>query len=323
MIRSRTAVFFLGALLLALAGPGCQRRGDASSARDTGSGGPVPKQIWMEFSGSNAYAHTEKLVDLGPRPSGSAAVEQARAYIRKTVSAAGWEVIDQPFTDFTPRGQIKFVNLIARYPGGAGGAAPADTQEVIVCSHYDTKIFDTIRFVGASDGGSSTGALIELARVLALNPALARRVELVFFDGEEAVVSFTESDGTYGSRHYAHDLRLSNRNKQFKFGVLWDMIGNKGLTVTLSPDSPAELVRGIFASADTLHLRDRFKYFRGTIWDDQVPLTHDARIPTIDLIDLSYEYWHTAADTMDKMSPESMQVVGEVTLYYLDGRLGK
>ena len=336
---SRLCRAALLAVALAAAGSGCGRQKtgepgqeaqapspgsqEASQTQSEPAPGPVPKEIWNEFSGEKAFEHTKQLVGLGPRPSGSAAIEPARAYIRKAVSADGWQVIDQPFTDSTPRGDVRFVNLIARFSGGSGKPALANTQQVILSSHYDTKIFDTIRFVGASDGGSSTGALIELARVLSLNPALARQVELVFFDGEEAVTQFTETDGTYGSRHYARELRESKRNKQFKFGILWDMIGNKDVTITLSTDSPAELTRGIFAAAEALKLRDRFKYYSQQIWDDQVPLTHEADIPTIDLIDLEYDYWHTADDTMDKLSAESLQVVGKVTLYYLDQRLAK
>ncbi|MES2571849.1 MAG: M28 family peptidase, partial [Verrucomicrobiota bacterium] len=111
-----------------------------------------------------------------------------------------WDVEEQPFTAETPRGPVKFVNVLARFSATTARPAPATTQTVIVCSHYDTKRFSTIRFVGASDGASSTGALLELARVLALDPAFASKIELVFFDGEEAFTQFTETDGLYGSR---------------------------------------------------------------------------------------------------------------------------
>jgi Zn-dependent M28 family amino/carboxypeptidase len=275
-----------------------------------GDAKPVPN-IWTLYSGDRAFADVKTLVDLGPRPAASAPLEQARQYIIAEVEKAGWKIQRQDFEDDTPRGTIKFSNLIATFGGDQS------TQQAIVCSHYDTKLFDAIRFVGASDGGSSTGALIELARTLARDPGLARRVELVFFDGEEAFVQFTDTDGLYGSRYYARSLRDSGRYKQFKFGILWDMMGPKNLDITLSPDSPPDLTRGILKAADTLNLRQDFTIFDRDIYDDHVPMLHFAEIPTIDLIDFNYPPWHTADDTLDKLGPESLQAVGEVTLYYL------
>ena len=277
---------------------------------------PPPAEIWKEFSGEKAFAHTQHLVELGPRPEGSEALEKTRKYIADTLESSGWKIEHQKFNDDTPRGNMAFENLIARF----GDAKPAETQQAIVASHYDTKLFSTIRFVGASDGGSSTGALLELARVLALDPGLARRVELVFFDGEEAFVQFNATDGLYGSRFYARTLRETKRNGQLKFGILWDMIGDKNLTITLSPDSPAQVARGILDAATTLGLRDAFSYYDHDIYDDHVPL-NTAHVPTIDLIDFNYPPWHTADDTLDKLSPESLQKIGAVTLYYLRKQL--
>jgi hypothetical protein len=271
---------------------------------------PVP-DIWTLYSGDRAFADVKALVDLGPRPAASAALEQARQYIIAQVQQAGWKIERQEFQDDTPRGPIKFCNLIARY------GDDQTTQQAIVCSHYDTKWFDVIRFVGASDGGSSTGALIEFARALSHDPALARRVELVFFDGEEAFVQFTETDGLYGSRYYAKTLRDSGRFKQFKFGILWDMMGPKNLIITLSPDSPPAHTGGILKAADALNLRQEFTFYEREIYDDHVPLLHIAEVPTIDLIDFNYPPWHTAADTLDKLAPKSLRDVGQVSLYYL------
>jgi hypothetical protein len=147
--------------------------------------------------------------------------------------------------------------------------------------------------------------------------ARVRRMELVFFDGEEAFVQFTETDGLYGSRYYARTLRDSGRYKQFKFGILWDMMGPRDLDITLSPDSPPDLTRGILKAADALNLRQDFTLYDRSIYDDHVPLLHIAQVPAIDLIDFNYPPWHTAEDTLDKLAPESLQAVGAVTLYYL------
>lgn len=273
-------------------------------------------------------AEVRKQVEVGPRPAGSAELEQARKLIEESLRATGWEVERQTFTNETPRGAIQFSNLIARFSATGQSPVPRDTQRAIVCSHYDTKRFSTIRFVGASDGASSTGALVELARVLALDPALAAKVELVFFDGEEALVQFTNPedttpDGLYGSRFYAKQLRQSGRAKQFQFGILWDMIGDSDLTITLPPDSPQALTREIINSADALKLTQHFRAFDRPILDDHWPLNNIARIPTIDLIDFDYPAWHTADDTLERLSPDSLQKVGAVTLHHLRKALGK
>src|SRR5690606_34997487 len=121
--------------------------------------------------------------------------------------AAGWEVRRQEFEDRTPRGPVRFANLRARFSESGGGDPWARGVESLVASHYDTKLFDDVAFVGANDAGSSTGLLLELARAAAAYRDFAKRLELVFFDGEEAVVQYTATDGLYGSRYYARQLR--------------------------------------------------------------------------------------------------------------------
>lgn len=299
----------VAAALGLLAAAGC---GNAAGPAATARSAPRA-ELWKEFSGARALAHVEKLVAFGPRPSGSAALEQSRGYLQTQLQAAGWTVERQTFTARTPRGPLEFVNLIARHSSSDAGAVRA-----LVCSHYDTKRFDDpgVRFVGANDAGSSTGALVELARVLALDPGFARKFELVFFDGEEGVITIDENDGLYGSRHYAADLRKSGRARQFKLGILWDMIGDRDLTITLSPNSPPQLVRGIFAAAEALGTRSHWGFYRGDIVDDHVPL-NAAGIPTIDLIDFDFPPWHTAGDTLDKISAESLEIVARATIYHL------
>lgn len=276
-----------------------------------------PAELWKEFSGAKAFEEVRQQVAIGARPAGSSELEQARVLIEGSLKKSGWQVTRQTFTDETPRGPVIFVNLVARFIPPGIPTAPTHTQRAIVCSHYDTKRFSTIKFLGASDGASSTGALLELARVLALAPALAVQVELVFFDGEEALVQFDEKDGLYGSRHYATDLRTTSRAAQFKFGILWDMIGDKEFGITLSPDSPQELTRDILASAEGLKVREKFTYHDRNIYDDHVPLNTIAKIPTIDLIDFDYLYWHTADDSLERLGPDGLQHTGAVTLHYL------
>ena len=274
-----------------------------------------PEKIWDKVSGEKAFAHVQWLVSLGPRTPQSEALEKSRAYIEKELAASGWVLERQTFTDDTPRGVMTFVNLIARFRGKDAKTVAKPT--FLLCSHYDTKIFDSFRFVGANDGGSSTGLLLELARVLADKPALAAKLELVFFDGEEAVENFSDRDGIYGSRHFANELVKTDQAKQFRGGILLDMVGDKSLDITLPLDSPADMARDIFSAADALHCRENFTYFSGgSITDDHTPL-NAIHIPTIDLIDFDFPPWHTADDTIDKISPESLRIVGRVAVYYL------
>ena len=272
-------------------------------------------KLWQQFSGAQAFAHVAKVVAFGPRPSGSSELEEERKYIEEQLRGTGWQIERQRFTDSTPRGPIEFINLIARRAD-----VDASTPHAIVCTHYDTKFYDTQRFVGANDGGSGTGALIELARVLSLDPGFAQHFELVFFDGEEAIREFRIEqppfDGLYGSRHYARVLREDDRAKQFRLGVLWDMMGDSELDITMPPDSPPKLARGIFEAADALGTRSHFSYFHSDLLDDHKPLNQSG-IPTIDLIDFDFPAWHTPADTLDKVSPGSLEIVGRATLYHL------
>src|SRR5262245_15797750 len=268
-------------------------------------------KIWEEFSGEKALAHVQRLVDFGPRPAGSEAIEKARDYIEDQLRHSGWQVTRQAFTDDTPRGKVHFVNLIARFPGDPNAASPS----FLFCSHYDTKLFDTIRFVGANDGGSSTGLLLELARVLGQHAGIAKNVELVFFDGEEAYENFSETDGLYGSRYFARQLQ-SEGAKQFREGILFDMVGDRSLGITLPADSPAAMARDVFTAAEALKLRKYFSYLDRDMIDDHTPL-NAIGIPTIDIIDFDYPPWHTANDTMDKISAQSLQIVSSVALYYL------
>ena len=319
-------VFVQASLILLLTLAACGRETKSGSENETtgpraASQQTVPLEIWNEFNGASAMEAVQQQVACGPRPAGSPALAQAREKIIASLSACGWTPETQSFQAETPYGPVPMTNVIARFSEKKGQAPDLSTQRVIVASHYDTKKFTTISFVGANDGASSTGALLELARVLAKDPALAAKIELVFFDGEEAFQQFTETDGLYGSRHFASLLRESGRNTQFKFGILWDMIGDKDLTMTLPLDSPKELTQGVLASADALQARHFFRIFDRPMLDDHVPLNQIAKIPTLDVIDFEYNAWHTADDSLEQLSPASLQTIGAVTLHYLSTTL--
>jgi len=257
------------------------------------------------FDSGRAWEHLRQLVALGPRPAGSPAIDQARTYIKAQLAASGVSVAEQAWQDQTPVGPVKMVNLIATIPG-------ASTNRLIIGGHFDTKRFREFRFVGANDGGSSAAFLIELARVLKSrkNPLT---IELLFLDGEEAVVDWTGTDNTYGSRHYVATARKNGSLATAKAFILVDMIGDRNLQLTRETNSTPWL-DGIIRGAATAQKLGT--YFAGpplALEDDHLPFLA-AGVPSVDLIDFDFPAWHTANDTLDAVSARSLQIVGDVLL---------
>ena len=275
--------------------------------------------VYHKFSGDLAMDHVVKLVGFGPRPAGSEALEASRKYIESELSSLGWRTQRQTFDSETPTsGNVTFVNLRARY-----SLKPVDDlwerpYKVLIGSHYDTKLYKDIEFLGANDSGSSTGALIEIARVLAEQPAVAQVCELVFFDGEEAFgKDITPADGLYGSRYFAKQLRKQDASQRPEHGIILDMIGDKNLNIGVPVDSPRGLYDKLLKAANDLGQEKYFGMHNTGIIDDHVPL-NEIGIPTIDIIDLDFPPWHTAGDTLDKVSPNSLRIVGSTTLLLVE-----
>ena len=252
------------------------------------------------FDSNKAWEHLRQLVALGPRPAGSAAIEQSRAYIKKQLTASGIAVAEQAWDDQTPTGRVHMVNLIATIPG-------TSKNRLVIGGHYDTKKFP-FRFVGANDGGSSAAFLIELARVLKARPN-ALTIEILFLDGEEAVIEWQGNDHTYGSRHYVADAKRAGTLASLKAFVLVDMIGDRDLQIKRDLNSTTWLTDIIWAAAQKQQLTSYFRPDRVQIEDDHLPFM-EAGVPSVDVIDLEYPAWHTAADTLDAVSARSLQVVG-------------
>lgn len=268
------------------------------------------------FDSNRAYEHVRQLVAIGPRPAGSAGSASARQYITDQLRLLGLKPVEQEFDAETPIGRIRMVNVSATIPG-------ARKDRLIVGGHYDTKLFREFRFVGANDGGSSAAFLLELGRVLKArtNPL---SIELVFFDGEEAVVEWKLSDHTYGSRHYVAHARRSGTLATIKAMVLVDMIADRQLQIRREEASTPWLTEAIWASARKLK-QAAFIAESLRVEDDHMAFL-EAGIPAVDIIDLDYPAWHTAADTLDQISARSLQTVGDVLLGALpaiEGRLLK
>lgn len=259
----------------------------------------------LAFDSNRAWEHLRQIVAIGPRPAGSQPLEQSRTYVKNQLAAAGVSVVEQAWDDQTPTGRVRMVNLIATIPG-------TSTDRLVIAGHYDTKKFREFRFVGANDGGSSTAFLIEMARVLKLrrNPLT---IELLFLDGEEAVIEWEGDDHTYGSRHYVADAKRSGSLKALKAFILVDMIGDRDLQIKRDLNSTPWLTDVIWTAAQKARLETYFRPERVQIEDDHLPFVQ-AGVPAVDIIDLEFPAWHTANDTLDAVSARSLQVVGDVLL---------
>lgn len=280
-----------------------------AAAQISGADAAPPASQTGGFDGAKAYDYTAKLVSFGPRPAGSDAIHQTQDYIIAQLKSFGCAVETDDFHTSTPAGDIAMKNIVAKVPGEGQGI-------ILLLTHYDTKKLDN--FVGADDGGSSTGLMLEMARNLCGARKQANAVWIAFLDGEEAVVSWgTNNDDTYGSREMAARMAGAGELKRIKALLLADMIGPKELRLDKDTDSTAWLRDMVWKTAARLGYKEEFTSRETPVEDDHLPFVHRG-VPSVDLIDLvGYQesgYWHTAQDTMDKLSPRSIAIVGHVII---------
>jgi len=255
------------------------------------------------FNGAAALRHVERLVAIGPRPAGSAAGVRARQYVVDELRSAGIATRVEPFDADTPHGRLPMANVVAVLPGRR--------QDVILIGgHYDTKWFREFAFVGANDGGSSTALLIELARRLRERPR-EYTYWIVWFDGEEAREAWTAADSLYGSRRMAIELGKSRRLPRAV--IVADMIGDRDLGIRREVSSTPWLTDVIWTSAARLGYNVHFLADTLAVEDDHAPFMR-LGVPATLLIDFDYPPWHTAGDTVDKVSARSLEIVGNVLL---------
>jgi hypothetical protein len=265
------------------------------------------------FDSARAWLHLQRMVEIGPRPAGSTALRQTRAYITRQLTALGLTVQEQPFTVTTPAGRVQMVNLIVRLPG-------TRPDRILFAGHYDTKVMPGARpFVGASDGGSSAAFLIELASALNSRPR-DFTYELIWLDGEEAFCpgwtdcgTPSSPDNTYGSRHYVAAATEANALPAVRALILVDMIGDIDLQVRRDTNSTPWLVDLVWTAARRLGHGGVFVQAATAVEDDHLPFVR-AGVPSVDIIDLDYPYWHTPDDDMKRVSARSLQIVGDVVL---------
>ncbi|NWG12774.1 MAG: M28 family peptidase [Acidobacteria bacterium] len=257
--------------------------------------------------------HVRAQVAFGPRPSGSEALEKCRTYIVGQLKSCGYAIELDEFEAETPYGPKKMKNLIAR-------KGPADRDAIVLASHYETKLMERIRFVGANDPGSSVALLLELARVLA-----EREEKLdywfIFLDGEEAFVEWSTFDSTYGSRHLAQRWKRDGTARRIRALILLDMLGDRDLDILKEGHSTRWLSDLVWETARRIGLDGILSMYEGMIEDDHIPFL-DVGMSAVDIIDLNYgpgnSFHHTEADSLDKISPESMEKAGRLVLAVLD-----
>ena len=283
------------------------------------SGVPAESQARVaavdDFDAERAFADARAMVDLGPRSLGSDALEANRRYIEAQLLAAGLEPVRHEFTAETPQGPVAMANIIAR----VGPRAAGNSSRIVLASHFDTKLFAGVDFVGANDGASSTAVLLELGRVLAANPP-GLPIDLVFFDGEEAVVTWSDTDSTYGSRALVEHWQAAGELDSIGAMILLDMVGDADLQIPREINSTAWINDVIWDAARELGHSEHFPETPHAIMDDHLPFL-EAGVDAVDLIDFTYgpgnRYWHSPFDTLDKISAASLGIVGRVVLQAL------
>ena len=313
--RLQARWFSFGALLLLpVSLTGCKSKGTddrataankpAAAATPQLADDAIPAEKTGGFDGALAYGHVAKLVGFGPRPSGSQAIGQAQDYIASQLSSSGCTVDTDAFSSDTPAGRLAMKNIVAKIPGERQGI-------ILLGTHYDTKRIDN--FVGADDGGSSTGLMLEMARRMCQQrPRYS--IWIAFFDGEEAVrKEWQDPDNRYGSRQMAAKMAASGDLKKVRAMILADLIGGRNLQLEREQYSTADLVDLIWDTAKRLG-------YGGIFVDQTMPVDDDhlsflqRKVPSADVIDLvnSAGYWHTPQDTLDKVSAKSLGIVGHV-----------
>ncbi len=261
------------------------------------------------FNGAKALDYARQFVAIGPRWPTSPGHQKAEDFLRSQFKHDQLE--EDTFTATTPIGPVAMRNFIVRFPGKKDGV-------IVLGTHYETNYpLRTINFVGANDGGSTTGLLLAIADQLRGKTLDGYSVWLVFFDGEEAFQTWSKSDSTYGSRHLAARWGRNGTLPKIRAFLLADMIGDKDLDIQRETQSTGWLVDLVRQAAHKFGYDRYFFQTEESVEDDHLAFV-DRGVPSIDVIDLDYgpnnSYHHTAQDTMDKIGAKSLTIDGDVFL---------
>ena len=260
-----------------------------------------------------AFQYTREVTAFGERYMGNENHKKLERYIIDHLK--GDQVEDDAFTADTVEGKFPVRNIIAKFPGTKDGI-------IVVMGHYDTNYWlRGTGYVGANDGGSSTAILLEYAKQLSGNAPGKKRdgysVWLVWTDGEEAVKSWSETDSLYGTRHLAEKWEKDGTLKKIKALMVMDMIAPTDLAILRDTNSTPWLLDLIYSAAERGGYQSHFYGLQAGEEDDHIPFVKRG-VPCADIIDVPYGYndvfHHTPQDTMDKLSPKSLEIVGDTTL---------
>ncbi len=256
-----------------------------------------------------AFQYTREVTAFGPRYMGSENHKKLERYIVDHLK--GDQVEDDAFTADTVEGKFPVRNIIAKFPGTKDGI-------IVIMGHYDTNYpLRNTGYVGANDGGSSTAILLEFANQLRGKKRDGYGVWLVWTDGEEAVKTWSDTDSVYGARHLAEKWEKDGTLKKIKALMVMDMIGDADLNIDRNTNGAPWLLDLIYAAAERVGYQSHFYARQGPIEDDHIPFVKRG-VPSADVIDLDYGYnnvfHHTPQDTMDKLSPKSLEIVGDTIL---------
>ena len=310
----RGAMFFSGLGLVCLAACGHSSPPETSApvtaASQAATFPPAPApDTTGGFDGTRAYKHVEQLVAIGPHSAGTDGIKHAQEYIVSQLKSFGCPVEEEDFhATSTPVGNVAMKNILVKIPS-------ANPNIVLYGSHYDTKRMDN--FVGADDGGSSTGVLLELARLLCMRKNSVT-VWLAFFDGEEDFNTTWAEDNTYGSRELAASLANSGDLKRVKAMILVDMVGPTNPVYKRESNSTPWLTDLLWSTAARLGYGNVFVSDPSNISDDHLSFTK-RNVPSVDIIDLEVPYWHTPQDTLDKVDPRTLAITGHVLIASVPG----
>jgi glutaminyl-peptide cyclotransferase len=266
--------------------------------------GPPPT-----IDSARAMQYVKEIVKLGPRPIGGANHKKVEDYITSHLKADVVE--DDAFTADTPEGKFPVRNIVAKFPGTRDGI-------IVIASHYDTNYpLRNTSYIGANDGASSSALLLEIANQLRGKKLEGYSVWLVWDDAEEAMKSWTDADSLYGIRHLAQKWQDDGTLKRIKAFLLADMIGDADLNIDHDQNSTPWLEQVVYQAATRLGYQSHFFARENQVSDDHLPFMQRG-VPCADLIDFDYGYdnvfWHTPQDTVDKLSPKSLEIVGSTIL---------
>lgn len=287
-------------------------------AANATSAAPFDTPTAPTIDAARAMQYTKEVTAFGARPIGSASHKKLEEYI--VAHLRGDQVEDDSFTADTVEGKFPVRNIIAKYPGNKGGI-------IVIAGHYDTVYsLRNTKFVGANDGGSSTAILLEIANRLRGKKRDGYSVWLVWTDAEEAVRQWSDADSLYGTKHLAAKWQQDGTIRKIKAFLLADMIGDADLNIERETNSTPWLEDLVYQAATKLGYQSHFFARTLEIEDDHLPFVK-LGVPCADIIDLDYGYnnvfHHSVADTMDKLSPKSLQIAGDVilqTVWMLDTR---